>query len=298
MRKPSRNSRNARVGSLVTDVLITGASGFIAGALLRRLRQDDCCRVTLLSRDDGDIAEAATWKSVPPTQVVFHLAARTFVPESWNDSAGFMRTNVLGTEQALTYCRQVGARLVLPSTYVYGRPQALPIAESHPANPSNPYALSKLMAEQLCDFAWQSHQVPSTILRLFNVYGQGERPEFLIPTILGQLRKGKEIRVQTLLPRRDYIYVDDVVDALIRASDAPLGCHRVNIGSGQSHSVGEIIELAQSIAGTLLPVVSAGIERPQEIMDTKADISLAARLLDWRPRCSLADGLRHVYHED
>lgn len=277
------------------DVLVTGAGGFVGRTLIRRLELEGRFRVLRLDRSSGDICDAKTWSQVPPAAAVFHLAARTFVPDSWQDSAAFMQTNIIGTEQALAYCRQHGAKLILPSTYVYGAPPYLPIDEAAPARPSNPYALSKWMAEELCAFAQRIHGVSSVILRLFNVFGPGEPPEFLIPTIIRQVREGREIRLQSLTPRRDYVFADDVVDALILALNAPVGCHRVNIASGQSYSVQEVVDLVQAIAGTQLPVLSAAIERPHEILDTKADISLAKQLLNWQPRVSFSDGLRNAY---
>lgn len=277
------------------DVLVSGAAGFIGQALVRRLEQNGHFRLIRLERGDGDVAAAATWADVPAADVVIHLAGRTFVPDSWKDSAAFLHTNILGTEQALAYCRRHGARLILPSTYVYGVPPYLPIDESIPPHPSNPYAQSKWMAEQLCDFASRSYGVSSIILRLFNVFGPGERPDFLIPTIMRQVRDGGEIRVQSLTPLRDYVFLDDVVEAIVQALNGPLGCHRVNIASGQSYSVRQVIEMIQAVAGTDLPIISAAVERPQEIADTRADISLAKQLLNWEPRSSFLEGLRKIY---
>lgn len=277
------------------DVLVTGAAGFIGRALIRRLDQDERFRVHRLDHGIGDIAEASTWSELPAVAAVFHLAGRSFVPDSWQDPAAFLRTNTVGTEQALAYCRRHHARLILPSTYVYGVPPRLPIDETIAPHPSNPYAMSKWMAEELCSFSHRTHGVSSAILRLFNVFGPGERPEFLIPTIMRQVRAGGDIRVQSLSPRRDYVYLEDVVEALIAALDAPDGCHRINIASGRSHSVQQIIDQIQMVAGTALPVISAAVERPQEIPDTRADISLANQLLNWTPRWSFLDGLRAIY---
>src|SRR5262249_23823638 len=176
---------------------------------------------------------------------VFHLAARSYVPDSWADPAGFLHTNVTGTARALDYCRANGAHLVFMSSYLYGTPKRLPIREDDPADPGNPYALSKFLAEQVCAFHAATLRVPVTVLRPFNIFGPGQRLEFLIPAIVEQVRRGGEIRVKDLAPRRDFVFVDDVVAALIGAIAKPGGYRVFNIGSGISHSVREVIDAVQ-----------------------------------------------------
>ncbi|MDE3059514.1 MAG: NAD-dependent epimerase/dehydratase family protein [Pseudomonadota bacterium] len=277
----------------MTDVIVTGASGFIGRALVRRLERDGL-DVLALRRDAGDIADAATWRDLPKTKTVMHLAGRSYVPDSWKEPYDFLRANVIGTGQALSYCQRHGAKLILASAYVYGVPERLPLSENHPMHPNNPYALSKRMAEELCEFACRFQGVAAAVLRLFNVYGPGQRPEFLIPTILSQLCTGRDIRVMDLTPRRDYVYVEDVADAFVQAAKLPPGCHVFNIGSGRSHSVQEIIDTLQRVAGTALPVVSENAVRPQEIPDVVADISRAKEILGWSPRRSLEQGLKEL----
>lgn len=275
------------------DALITGAGGFIGQALCASLRAKRW-NILPLNSADGDVAAAETWKSLPPARVVFHLAGRSYVPDSWVRGPDFVSANVAGTEYALAYCRAHGARLALASAYVYGIPQRLPIREADPASPNNPYALSKRLSEQLCEFAAQHQGVAATVLRIFNVFGPGQRPEFLIPKILRQVAVGREIRLLDLTPRRDYVYLSDVVDAFIKASNASVGFRVINIGSGQSLSVAEIVEKIQVSAGTRLPVVSDSVERRQEIPDVVADISLAQQVLGWRPQLSFEDGIAQI----
>lgn len=276
------------------DAVVTGAGGFIGKKLVEKLQATGAQVLPLTSRD-GDVAEAATWAALPPARVLVHLAGRSYVPDSWQDGAGFIRTNVLGTEQALAYCRREGAAMVLASAYVYGIPQRLPIVEEDAPHPNNPYALSKLMAEQLCEFASRYQGVPVTALRIFNVFGAGQRKEFLIPSIIEQVKSSGEIRLLDLTPRRDYIDADDVVEALALAMNTRPGFTRINIGSGISYSVGEIVDIVQSVAGTSLPVVSATTARPQEIPDVQANITRARQLLGWHPQCSFQDGIRKMF---
>lgn len=275
------------------DAIVTGANGFIGKALCKRLEAQGLS-VLRLGRKEGCVSEGSTWNALPVARTVFHLAGRSFVPQSWVESVDFMRINVLGTEQALDYCRKSGASLVFASAYVYGIPDKLPIAESDAARPNNPYALSKLLAEQLCEFSSTIHNVTTSVLRIFNVFGPGQRPEFLIPSIINQVFSSDRVSVQDLTPRRDYIFIDDVVDAFIKAGELTSGFRRLNIGSGVSHSVEDVIECVQAAAGTRLPIVSNAIERKQEIPDVQADTVLSLAELGWQPTTSLRDGILKI----
>ena len=274
------------------EIIVTGAAGFIGRALCKRLSADGR-DVLAVSRSDGDVADSGLWDRLPPARVLVHLAARSYVPDSWHVPSQFVSENVAGTQLALGWCRRHGVRMVFSSAYVYGIPADLPIRETDPVQPNNPYALSKHLGEQCCEFASRFWGVDVTILRVFNVFGTGQRKAFLIPTLLSQLA-GDTIRVMDLRPRRDYLYLPDVVDAYVRALDAPSGLLKVNIGSGMSYSVAEIVAMLQAAAGTHLPVLSSEQARPQEIPDVRADISLAAQALGWKPCFDLAAGIRDM----
>ncbi len=275
------------------DAVVTGGSGFIGARLVSRLRANGA-DVHALSSRDGDIASLATWERIPAARVLFHLAGRSYVPDSWRDSAAFMQTNVVGAEQALAYCRRAGARMVMASAYVYGIPQRLPISENDRVNPNNPYALSKWLAEELGSFASSYHGIPVTALRIFNVYGRGQREEFLIPSIIRQVKEARAIQVQDLMPRRDYIHVEDVVDAMLLAGQECRGFRRFNIGSGVSLSVSEIVDTIQQVAGTDLPVNSANQPRMNEIPDVRAGIDAASQALGWGPNRTFEEGIREI----
>ncbi len=274
------------------DAVVTGAGGFIGQALCCRLANDGW-KVQGVTSVHGDVTELAFWEGLPPARTLVHLAARSFVPDSWKVPTAFVEANVLGTQRALDWCVKHRARMVFASAYVYGIPTRLPILESDTVCPNNPYALSKALAEQCVEFAACYSELNATVLRIFNVYGAGQREEFLVPALIKQLRQ-HEIRVMDLVPRRDYVYIDDVVEAFVRAITFTEGFHRFNIGSGCSYSVGELIDILQSVARTSLPVVSNAAVRYQEIPEVRADISLARDLLGWSPACDLETGIRHT----
>ncbi len=274
----------------MSSVVVTGATGFIGRHLCVRLRAAGHQTVEVNS-GFGDVADPDTWSRLPGAGVVVHLAGKTFVPDSWSDPGGYMRCNMLGTVGALDYCRAHRARLVFLSSYLYGSPRSQPIPEDAPLEANNPYGLSKLLAEEVCRFYALRLAVPVAILRPFNVYGPGQRTDFLIPHIIRQIREGKEVRVKDLKPKRDYVHVDDVVEAIVSCVDLKESWGVFNVGTGRSYSVGELIEIAQCAAKTRLPVISSDETRPDEIMDTVADISRGRTILSWAPRWDLESGI-------
>lgn len=270
-------------------LLITGANGFI-GSLLRKQLPKEVYAVTALTRNEGDINQSATWQSVPACDVVIHLASQTFVPDSWHNPAQFIETSSIGTLQTLEYCRKTGAAIIYISSYLYGNPAVLPIPESAPLFTPNPYALSKKTAEDFCRFYHDCFQVPVTILRPFNLYGEGQNTSFLIPMLIDQALNKQAFHVKDLLPKRDYLHISDFINALIGC--IPLrGFHLFNVGSGTSYSVEEIIGMLQKIQNTKYPVYSENVQRPNEIMNTVADIQLAKTSLQWHPKITMEEGL-------
>ncbi len=277
------------------DILVTGATGFIGRHLCATLRQQGS-RVIEWTRAQGDITSAQFPGGA--SQVV-HLAARTFVPDSWNNPMPFYEVNVLGTANVAEYCRREGAALTLLSSYVYGRPEYLPIDEQHPVNAFNPYGQTKLMAESVATAYAKFHAVPVTIVRPFNVYGPGADSRFLISEILQQATNTNcaEIRVNDSRPRRDYLYVADLVSLIIATLNTPAAGLRIfNAGSGTSHSVAEIARMANLVTGQHKPLVSSDVVRPGEVPDMYASIALAAQALGWRPHTGLEDGMRATMH--
>ena len=277
----------------MADVLITGATGFIGKHLVPKLRscQNDVVEASSL---DGDIADCATWTHFERAPVLIHLAGRSFVPDSWKDPSGFFITNFHGTVCALEYCRRHNARLIYLSSYLYGNPSKLPIPESAPLVANNPYALSKKFAEDACKFYVDNYGVKVIILRPFNVYGRDQSELFLIPSIIRQTMTSDHIAVKDLAPRRDYIYIDDLVDAIIKTVSCELDFDTFNIGAGVSYSVAELIDIIQRIKGTSLIVQANGERRAGEIMDTIADIRKAKDMLGWAPKYSLRSGLEKM----
>lgn len=272
----------------MTEILVTGAKGFIGSHLVARLAQRES--VLAISRAQGPIEYASTWAGLPKTDVVVHLAGCSYVPASWDNPADFMQVNVSGALQALDYCRRQGARLVFISSYLYGTPESNPVPETAPVRTPNPYAFSKLLAEEACAFYAQNFDVPVVILRPFNIFGPGQSAEFLIPSVIGQALDKGSILVKDLEPRRDYLFIEDFVSAIEAVIAYKTRFEIFNIGSGVSRSVADVVQNVVAAVGTHVTVRSEGARRHNEIMDVCADIDKARASLGWQPQWSFERG--------
>lgn len=274
-------------------VVVTGANGFLGRALVKRL-EGLGCRVTGLGRSTGFrlLEDELPLEGVDH---VFHLAAETGVPDSWEDPVRFHLVNAHGTVRVLDQCRRSRSSLTYVGAYIYGAPRELPIGELHPIDPNNPYAFSKWMGEQACAWYADVFRMNVSAIRLFNVYGPGQSNRFLIPRIVEQaLEPGDaDIELMDLSPRRDYLYVDDAVDALLHAM--PRETFRIyNVGHGVSHSVSEVVDVVLRRTGSRKRVRAVGQPRTNEIQDVVADTALLRQESGWAPRVSLEDGIQRV----
>ena len=272
------------------NILVTGANGFIGSHLVPALRAAGYL-VSTYSTRQGDIRNCTL--DFEGIGHVFHLAARTFVPDSWTDPLSFYEVNVLGTVNVLEFCRSQGASLTLVSSYVYGPPAHLPISEDEPLRAFNPYSHTKILAEETGLYYQRQFAVPVTIIRPFNVYGPGQDRRFLIPSILWQaIDPGQAaIEVADLCPRRDYIFIADLIDLLLRTAFRREG-GVFNAGSGSSWAVGDVIALVNGFLPTPKPVRVEGPARPEELADVVADISRARLEFGWELQVPFPDGLR------
>jgi len=271
------------------EILVTGATGFLGQHLVAALQRDGH-RLRQHSSIDGDIARC----DLPMEGVghVFHLAAKTFVPESWKEPRSFYEVNVLGTLNVLDHCRRHGAALTLVSSYVYGTPQRLPIDEEHPLAAFNPYSQTKILAEETARFYERYYDLRLVLVRPFNLYGPGQSARFLIPSLVHQAidPMARILRVKNLRSKRDYLYVEDAVALLTRTVEPNIrGTY--NVGSGSSASVEDVAQLVNRAAGENKPLVCEEEERPVEVMDVVADVSRAKNELGWSPQTELGAGI-------
>lgn len=275
------------------NIFITGDRGDVGSLLKEKLKRNGdtvVCQENKELRIEDD-AFYETIKNPESIDVLYHLAAITFVPLSWEKPADFIKVNVLGTTKVLEFCRLNDIKLIFVSSYAYGIPQYLPIDENHPVLAVNPYALSKNIGEQLCEFYGKNFGLSYNIIRPFNVFGSLKNKSMLIPEIIDQVILGGVIKVKDLVPRRDYIFIDDVIEFLT-LSKSKFTNDVYNLGSGVSYSVKEIIESCQKVWTSDCKVESADVIRKNEIPETISSMNKVKNVFDWKPTYSLENGLK------
>lgn len=268
-----------------TRIAVTGSRGFIGHRLVQALRSQGHTVNPLV----GDVTSPKTWEG--EFDILYHLAAAMPKIYAQDPGRGYS-VNVCGVINALEACRLRSAKIVFPSTCGLYRDQISDsVSEDHPLQDQTPYATQKLVGEMLCRAYAAHHKVRCVILRLFNVYGGGQKPQFLIPYLFQCAFTGSMALIKTPDSRRDLIHVDDVVAAMLAAAGVDTEYALLNIGSGSSHSVREIISFVQEIVGQPLSWkhVAGSTDVHQGI---RADISAArAGLMRWYPRVRIQEGL-------
>jgi nucleoside-diphosphate-sugar epimerase len=278
-------------------IAVTGSNGFVGRNLIQALKRgtDEIIEIDIAS--GIDITSKSQCDTIPKFDVVVHLAAKIFVPDSYKVPSDFYYTNYIGTLNILEMCRKYNARMIFASSYVYGNPQYLPIDENHPVIAFNPYADSKIQGEDLIKSYHKFFGVRAIIVRPFNLFGKGQHNIFLISSILEQAKTGT-INLQSSKPKRDYIYIDDMVSAYLKMIyNSGFEFEIFNIGSGTSYSVREITDMINKHYSNNLTINFTELERPNEVENTISNIQKAKSLLQWEPNVSMEMGIKTCLDE-
>ena len=305
-------------------VLVTGAGGFIGSHLCERLlalgadvrgmvhgnMRGSVGYLSGISEDlaknleicGGNIRDGAfVREATSGMDTVFHMAAITSVAYSYANPEETIVTNVFGTLNVCNAARHEHVRRVVhtSSAGVYGTSKDNnPITETHPVAAHNPYTASKLAADCTVESFYLSYDLPVATCRIFNAYGPRIGQFLVIPTIILQLARGKELRLGDLTPTRNFTYVDDTVNAFIRMAeeDSVIG-EVVNFGSTRAVTIGELAQIIANLMNRDIEIVAAEDRlRPKksEIQRVEADSSKARALLQWEPKVELEDGLQRT----
>lgn len=302
------------------NFLITGAAGFLGSALANQLAREghQVRGLDDLSTGDpqalspdvhftrGDVNDRPKlWTLLQDVDCVYHLAARVSVQESVLYPREYNAVNVGGTVSLMEAMRDVGVRRVVlvSSGAIYGDQGEQPLKENMNPNPRSPYAVSKLAAEYYVNTIGDLWNIETVSLRVFNAFGPGQHLPAshppVVPNFLRQALRGGSLVVhgdgsQT----RDYVYVDDVVSAMVAASTAPnLDGLVINVGSGIGTTVRDLVRTVLDVTGSNSePIYSPNT--PGGVSRMCADLSLAAKKLNYRPSISLEDGLRLTLQRD
>jgi nucleoside-diphosphate-sugar epimerase len=302
----------------MASYLVTGGAGFIGSHLVEELvRRGHTVRVadSLITGKrrnldhvpnveflEGDLAEMTfASRAVAGVEYVLHEAAIPSVPRSVNDPLTSNRANIDASINVLVAARDAGVkRLVYAgSSSVYGDTLVLPKREDMPPNPLSPYALQKLVAEQYAQMFTRLYGFETVTTRYFNVFGPRQDPgspySGVISLFSTALLEGRQPTIygdgeQT----RDFTYVANVVDGVLRACEAPKAAGEVmNVACGTRISLNELLAVMNRIVGTSLQAIYKD-PRPGDVKDSQADITKAKTLLGYAPIVALEEGLRHT----
>jgi UDP-glucose 4-epimerase len=291
-------------------VLVTGGAGFIGTHVVRALarRGDQVMVADLNPYPDTSVASTAidltspgAAESVvePGLDAIVHLAAATQVLRSVERPAATFDINVRATERLLEAARSggVGTFILASTNAVVGLAEDERIDERTALRPLTPYGATKAAAEMLLSAYGAAYGVRGTALRLTNAYGTGmARKDSIVPRLMRAARDGGTFEVYgSGRQLRDYVYVDDVVRAVILALDDEEVSGPLVVGSGSSTSVNQLVAMARAATGTDLPCRHVD-QKPGEMAQVVVDIG-HARALGWTPTVGLADGLRQVWAE-
>jgi UDP-glucose 4-epimerase len=234
-------------------------------------------------------------------EIVFHLVSTT-LPKTSNDNPVYdVESNVVGTLRLLELCREQGVRKVVFASSggtVYGVPRSVPIDESHPTEPICSYGIHKLMIEKYLQLNHRVHGLDYCVVRPPNLYGPRQRLDIAqgaVAVFLDRALHGKPIQVWgDGSVMRDYLYVEDAAEALVKAAAFEGEPKVFNIGSGVGTTLKQLIKEIEALLGRPVPVeysAARALDVPANVLDA----SLARRLLGWTPRTSLAEGLRRTH---
>jgi nucleoside-diphosphate-sugar epimerase len=278
-------------------IAVTGSSGFIGSKLVESLGRASYKVLELDIKKGMNLIENDSLKKIPPFDVLIHLAAKSFVPDSYEKPFDFYSVNINATLNALELCRKNQASIIFTSSYVYGIPKYLPIDEKHPVQSFNPYADTKIIGEKICQGYHDFFGIKTVIVRPFNVYGPNQNEKFLIPSIILQAKTG-QITLQDPKPKRDMIHIDDLIDFYLKVlSYQPSRLEIFNVGSGTSYSVQEITDIIIKKLKSDVKISFLNKQRNVEIAETRADISKAKRVLNWEPHIKIEDGIASILHK-
>ena len=300
-------------------ILVTGGAGFIGSEVVKQLIKKNSF-VTVLDNFSsgkkqylpkntkklkiikGDITDERTvGKAVKNQDYVIHLAALPFIPDSFYYPADFFNVNTIGSVNLLWKSIQsnsVKRFIQISTSEVYGSAQQVPMDENHITAPHSTYAVSKLAGDRAAFTLYKENGFPVVIIRPFNSYGPNYTQPYIIPEIMNQLLNGnKELMLGNIDASRDFTFVSDTADGIIRSLNAKKAVGEIiNVGSGDEISVRELAFKIARIAKIKIKIrYDEGRERPYDVNRLICNNKKAKKLLDWKTKITMDEGLKKIY---
>mgnify|MGYP001577931057 FL=1 len=273
------------------SILITGATGFIGRHLIKKISN-----YSIAVDENGKNIDLRIRKDVlkmKRADTVIHLAAK--IPSEKNYSKNtFFEHNFLGTLNILEYCVQKKIKkIIFVSSYVYGNPKKNPINEKYEVKPHNTYAKSKVLSEELCKIYAEKYKIQIIILRPFNIFGYLQKDNSLISNIMKSIKNNSSITIINKNNKRDYLFIDDLIEVIIKLINYECKFEIFNIGSGKSYSFENIIQLFEKKSKKKIKR-KYKISKENSIPKIQADITKIKKEIKWNPKYTLVEGIEKI----
>lgn len=280
------------------NVIINGSEGFVGSYLKNKfsaLGINFQCADLLLNRSLNECKSDKT-----KSNFLIHLAASISPMESFEVPGKYYRNNIDSVIESLEWARTNNAKIIFFSSYVYGSNAPRPTSENDSIQGHNPYSQSKLIGEDLCRSYQRDFNVPYIIFRPFNIYGYGQSNQFVISSIFDQINNGKKkIKIQNPYPKRDFIYIKDVVEAIPLCFKSSVKNQVFNLCSGKNYSIREVCEIIKSKNEENIEFIfNEKFDRKGDVSITLGDYSKINTVLGWEPKYSLERGITEIYDSE
>ena len=273
------------------SILITGTTGFIGKHLVKKIPDYNMAIDQNGKKIDLRIREEVL--KIKRADIVIHLAGK--IPSEKNYSKNiFFEHNFLGTLNVLEYCiiKKV-KKIIFVSSYVYGNSGKNPINEKHKIKPHNTYTKSKVLSEELCKIYAKKYKIEIIILRPFNIFGNLQKDNSLISNIIKSIKNDSHITIINKNDKRDYLFIDDLINAIVKLIDYKCKFEIFNVGSGKSYSFENVVQLFEKKNKKKIKR-KYKISKKNSIPKIQADISKIKKEIKWIPRYTLEEGIEKI----
>ena len=274
----------------MVKILVTGHKGFIGSHLIDSLKNCDIVTDSINGKRIN-LQNIEEVMKIEPVDTVIHLGGKTEKGLEWKE---YFENNIIGTLNILKYCIKKNIKkIIFVSSYVYGNPKYSPIDEQHQISPHNLYTKSKFLAEELCKIYSEKYKLNVIILRPFNIFARSMNKDYLISNLIESINTKKTVTITNRTSKRDFLYIDDFIELILKIKDYDFKYEIFNVGSGISYSFDEVIEIIEKNTSKKLNLEYKNDDQSY-IQNITADNSKITKILDWKPELTFEEGLQKL----